>query len=170
MVDVSDGEVHEIAVLVGNFESIDDPKAQRLLNKLKYEIKPSCLTGEAEERGLQLEVGDVSAAGTVYLDRDKMIQVLSNLIHNAIKFTPTGFIRLFVVPQGDRLEIHVKDSGPGIPKKDAEALFEPFRQLGHASQTGEKGSGLGLSLVRLLGIVHFRHHPPRALAKHIRRG
>ncbi len=49
-----DGEVHEIAVLVGNFESIDDAKAQRLLNKLKYEIKPSCLTGEAQESSQSL--------------------------------------------------------------------------------------------------------------------
>ncbi len=49
-----DGEVREIAVLVGNFESIDDPKAQRLLNKLKYEVKPSCLTGEAEETSMSL--------------------------------------------------------------------------------------------------------------------
>jgi len=49
-----DGEVREIAVLVGNFESIDDAKAQRLLNKLKYDIKPTCLTGEEADSSQSL--------------------------------------------------------------------------------------------------------------------
>jgi CheY-like chemotaxis protein len=85
-------------------------------------------------------------------DRVRMVQVVSNLLNNAAKFTDEGaHIRLDVVPQGDRVEIRVQDDGRGIPRERLSDVFELFAQAepGHAG-----GLGIGLSLVRSLVAMH----------------
>jgi len=85
----------------------------------------------------------------VMADRDRLLQVLGNLIDNALKFTPEGG-RITVqarVEEGE-LRLAVDDTGPGIPDRHLSRLFEPFWQ---AQQAGRHGSGLGLSIAK--GIV-----------------
>lgn len=105
----------------------------------------------AEERGLQL-ILDQSSEFPRFIksDKEKLRQVIVNLVSNAVKYTNQGCVTLRLgVKQGDevlRLIIEVEDSGVGISKADQARIFEPFVQVGKPAT--QKGTGLGLSIVR----------------------
>jgi signal transduction histidine kinase/CHASE3 domain sensor protein len=85
----------------------------------------------------------------VLADRDRLLQVLGNLIDNALKFTPEGGRITVQASCGEgHLRVAVTDNGPGIPDRHLPRLFEPFWQ---AQQAGRQGAGLGLSIAK--GIV-----------------
>jgi DNA-binding response OmpR family regulator len=91
-------------------------------------------------------------------DADKIIQVVVNLISNAVKFTNEGEIVCRVVHQGDEIITSIKDSGIGIAKQDHEAVFEQFKQVGGDTLTDKpKGTGLGLPICREI----IEHHGGR---------
>jgi len=93
---------------------------------------------------------DDSVPATVLCDRMRLIQVLNNLVHNAIKFTPAGSVELKVRRVDDQLEFSVKDSGPGIPPEAQELIFEKFRQADGFISREHGGAGLGLALSKHL--------------------
>ena len=79
-------------------------------------------------------------------DHHRILQVLSNLIHNAIKFTPPGgSIHVSVVRKADGCEVSVADTGIGIPQHELKSIFERFRQLVPGDRTG-LGLGLYISM------------------------
>ncbi|MFO8003923.1 PAS domain S-box protein [Thioalkalivibrio sp.] len=85
-------------------------------------------------------------------DRVRLVQIVSNLLDNAVKFTDAeGHIALDVVPEGERVEIRVQDDGKGIPLRHLDNIFEPFVQ---AEPGLGAGLGIGLSLVRGLVELH----------------
>jgi PAS domain S-box-containing protein len=87
-------------------------------------------------------------------DRDRILQALSNLVDNALKFTPKGGrveVGARVEPQEGGLLLWVEDSGPGIAPDDRARLFDPFWQV---SQRDGRGAGLGLSIVEGLVQAH----------------
>jgi PAS domain S-box-containing protein len=87
----------------------------------------------------------------VAVDREKLIQILTNLLGNAAKFTPAGGeVELRLVESGDAgmVRIEVRDSGPGIPADKLEVIFEPFVQLERSLTTPSEGAGLGLAISR----------------------
>jgi signal transduction histidine kinase len=87
-----------------------------------------------------------------------VLQLLLNLLWNAIKFSPeNGFIQIDSRPSGAFLELTVSDSGPGIAADVLPQLFNPFSRSAH---TGETGAGLGLAIVR--HIVELHHGYIRA--------
>ncbi len=82
-------------------------------------------------------------------DHDRVVQVLVNLISNAVKFTPSGRIACRAQAlSGDRVEISVTDSGSGIAREDQAAIFEKFRQVGDTLTQKPSGTGLGLPICR----------------------
>ncbi|MCF7991863.1 MAG: response regulator [Thiohalocapsa sp.] len=85
-------------------------------------------------------------------DRVRLVQIISNLLNNAAKFTDEGGrIELGLVPCGERVEIRVSDDGQGIPRERLSDLFEIFSQI----DTGRGGGlGIGLTLVRSLVAMH----------------
>lgn len=83
-------------------------------------------------------------------DRDRLRQILLNLVGNAVKFTEAGGVGLSLARAGDRLEITVADTGPGIPADRLETIFGEFEQLDHGAAAGQAGTGLGLAIVRRL--------------------
>lgn len=89
----------------------------------------------------------------VYIDKDKMTQVLTNLIGNALKFTDKGSIEISAADLGDRVECKVKDTGRGISREDLPNVFGKFQQFHREAGPGEKGTGLGLSICK--GIVEL---------------
>jgi signal transduction histidine kinase len=106
----------------------------------------------ATAKGLDLKLQRSYAAATVRGDRKRILQVLGNLLGNAIKFTDAGGTILLSMDVGDReVTIAVKDTGPGIAAEDFSTVFEAYR-TGHLQQ--DTGSGLGLFISR--GIVQ-RH-------------
>jgi len=87
----------------------------------------------------------------VAVDREKLIQILTNLLGNAAKFTPAGGdveMRLVETGEARTVQIQVRDSGPGIPRDKLEVIFEPFVQLERSLTTPSEGAGLGLAISR----------------------
>ncbi|MDD3861095.1 MAG: ATP-binding protein, partial [Bacteroidales bacterium] len=79
-------------------------------------------------------------------DKTKLIQVISNLVNNALKYTDTGFIEVCCELKKDQLFFTVKDSGIGIPKEMHEEIFKRFRQIENPNERHHGGSGLGLAI------------------------
>ena len=93
----------------------------------------------------------------VVVDADavRLVQVVSNLIDNAVKYTPdAGHITVAVTTDGHEAVIVVHDDGAGIPFERVDSIFEPFVQLSQSRTAARGGMGLGLSLVRRLTELH----------------
>ncbi len=103
----------------------------------------------ADAAGIVLEAGPVEAR--VRVDADRFTQVLTNLVGNAVKFTPRGgLVRVEAVVRDGAAEVSVTDTGPGIPREAQETVFERFRQLDESDVRQRDGSGLGLAISRSL--------------------
>ncbi|MCY1045096.1 PAS domain-containing sensor histidine kinase [Corallococcus sp. bb12-1] len=106
----------------------------------------------AEAKSLQLVAVVPEGLPTVFADRERALQIFSNLVGNALKFTPEGgSITLRVRAEGGQVRFSVRDTGPGIPPEDLPHLFEPFWQA-HAKR--KEGAGLGLAIVKGLVEAH----------------
>ena len=106
----------------------------------------------AEKKSLALVIRPIHEEALVLCDRDRIIQVLGNLIGNAIKYTPAeGSISVWADSNGSQTRFYVADSGPGIPSAQCSHLFERFWR----GETRQKGAGLGLFIAR--GIVEAHH-------------
>jgi len=104
---------------------------------------------QAATSSITLEYEREDGVPPVYADRHRVLQVLSNLIGNAMKFTPPGgMITYRAASQGASVLITVADNGPGIPKKNLGDIFNPYWQ---AKRTARLGAGLGLPIAK--GIV-----------------
>jgi len=86
----------------------------------------------------------------LYTDREKLKQILLNLLSNAAKFTDEGVIKVSARVVGDRLILAVSDTGIGIPRDALGYIFEEFRQVDMSSTRRHGGTGLGLAIVRKL--------------------
>ena len=110
-----------------------------------------------EEAGHELTVTLPDEPIMVYADPTRLAQVLTNLLHNAVKYTPTpGNVWLEVERQRQdksQLEVRVRDTGMGIPPEMGEHIFEMFGQIDRSLETGYSGLGIGLTLVK--NIVHM---------------
>jgi signal transduction histidine kinase len=120
----------------------------------------------ADEKGLELT--DLGADDLVLpLDRPRVIQVLTNLVANAIKFTPAGgrvVVKAGVV--GERVRIEVCDTGQGIPAAEMLKLFQRFSQIDMSVTRRSGGTGLGLSICKALveahgGVIGAQSEPDR---------
>ncbi|MCS6993185.1 MAG: cell wall metabolism sensor histidine kinase WalK [Anaerolineales bacterium] len=109
---------------------------------------------QAERAGLELTVETASNLPTIPADFARLEQVLVNLIHNAIKFTPPGGqIRLYARLDGKYLRFDVSDTGVGIHPDDLPRIFERFYKADRARTKGG-GTGLGLSIARHIVEAH----------------
>ena len=108
----------------------------------------------AQQKGLELMENFPKAPLEIWSDRDKLIQIWSNLVSNALKFTPTGTITLSVVDKTDAVECAVSDTGCGISEKDLPYVFLKFKQFGTSTDPREKGTGLGLAICKALVELH----------------
>ena len=103
----------------------------------------------AEQRRQTIVCNVEGDLGNICADRDRIVQVFSNLMGNAMKFTPEGgTITVDARPEGKFVQFSVRDNGPGIPEADVKNLFRAYWQ---AKKTAHMGAGLGLAIVR--GIV-----------------
>ena len=91
----------------------------------------------------------------VFIDREKIIQVLTNLVSNSYKFTDKGYVKVSVVKEKDQYVFSVQDSGSGINNSDLPKIFDNFVQVGRTYGPGKKGTGLGLGIVK--GIVELHN-------------
>ncbi len=88
------------------------------------------------------------------VDKDKLTQVFTNLVQNAVKFTEKGNIKIGIEDSGREVLCSVSDTGRGISKEDIPQVFSKFQQFGRADGPGQKGTGLGLSICKGLVELH----------------
>jgi signal transduction histidine kinase len=134
--------------------------APTALEELVQEVQES-FTALAGERNLALEVEPWGEPVVARLDRDKLTQVLVNLLSNSIKHSPDGAaVRLRFRPTaGGGVRLEVEDEGAGIPAGHEERIFERFQQLEVGEERG--GTGLGLTISRQI----VEHHGGRIWAE-----
>ena len=102
---------------------------------------------DAQSKGVSLELASADdMPAMVMCDRMRLLQVVNNLISNAVKFTAAGAIRVSARHDNNRVIIEVSDSGCGIPLEAQQHVFERFRQADNTITREYGGSGLGLSL------------------------
>src|SRR5262249_48200783 len=122
----------------------------RLLEEATESMRPA-----AERRGVSLRVDSPREDLVVVADRGRLMQVLFHLIGNAVKFTGAGgSVTLEARTSGPDIAVCVADTGPGIPERDLERIFDRFYQtpVGDAAKSG--GTGLGLPIARSLVELH----------------
>jgi signal transduction histidine kinase len=109
---------------------------------------------QAEEKGIAL-TQTCPAILTARADREKVEQILLNIVGNAIKFTDRGgSVHIDCTGAGSEVSIEVRDTGRGIPSESLESVFEPFVQVDATRVSGEPhGVGLGLAISRELAVA-----------------
>ena len=112
------------------------------------------LAQQAEAKRLGFEVDVDAGLPPVSTDPERVRQIVTALVSNAVKFTPRGDVRVQarLGGEGRWMEVAVADSGPGVPPEERERIFAPFEQLGEESRTDSlnRGTGLGLTISRQL--------------------
>jgi len=106
----------------------------------------------ATSKGITLKVEPVPGTLEVFADAEAVHQILTNLLENAIKYTPDGgTVTVGAQPSGpNHVEFFVRDSGMGIPPEDLARLFERFYRVDKARSRALGGTGLGLAIVKHL--------------------
>ncbi|MEM7801365.1 MAG: ATP-binding protein [Chloroflexota bacterium] len=138
ILDLSKVEAGEEELLL---ESID---VVGLLHEISSLCQPLVIKSQNE---LELNLLD-SPIETVLSDRQKLFQILLNLISNALKFTENGRVTVTVeaLTDEDQMVVRVRDNGIGIPEEKIHTLFQPFHQLDNDLNRKYEGSGLGLAI------------------------
>jgi len=118
---------------------------RELLDALRAELEP-----QAQARGLYMRVAVDSEPQRVVTDADRLRQVLTNLVGNAVKFTPQGGVTIRVTRAGESIIVAVQDTGVGIASDQQERIFDEFYQADQSNTRTAGGAGLGLTISRRL--------------------
>lgn len=141
-------DVIEISKIEAGEISID--KETFDLNKLFNEVLNENKI-HANSKGIKLELVSNNSELFIFSDRNKIKQIMTNLVANAIKFTDLGVVSIsYQTSEGNLLIINVKDTGIGIAISDQKIIFERFRQIENFNTKIHKGTGLGLSIVKAI--------------------
>ena len=114
---------------------------------------------KAQEKGIRLIIRYPKNDTMLYVDVDKIIQVFTNILGNAMKFTPTeGVVKVayrILAADNNFIQIAIADNGIGIPFDDLQRIFNKFEQVHHtAFKASERGTGLGLSIAEGIIKIH----------------
>ncbi len=155
-----------LVVIVGDYLDVSRIEQGRMRYDFSdFDLKPlvETIVNEFQPNihvsGLTLDT-DFSKADDcfVHADQGKLKQVISNLIDNAIKYTPRGSIHISLVrTNNDKIQLRVKDTGVGIDKDIIPKLFDKFSRAPGASQTNISGTGLGLYVAKKMMEAHRGH-------------
>mgnify|MGYP001167328616 FL=1 len=107
-----------------------------------------------ERKPIRLRVDIDKDFPRVLADENRLVQILFNLLHNAVKYTDEGFIRIQAVRQNRMAEIRVEDTGVGIAEKDLSNIFLPYEQAERHTDKNRGGFGLGLAICKQLVELH----------------
>ena len=114
---------------------------------------------EAQRHGHAMELDITEELPEITGDRERIVQVMMNVVSNSIKYTPDGGrIRISAGRQDRRVWMEVADNGIGIPKEDRGRIFERFYRVDKARSRESGGTGLGLSIAKEIIDRHGGHH------------
>lgn len=118
------------------------------LNKIVMEV----IDTFRHEQKHQIYLIDSANMTTVYADRERLIQLFTNLISNAVKFSPEGGkVAVQLINKNERIQVTIKDDGIGIPDEELSDLFTKFKRIDNSTRKKIGGTGLGLAISK--GIV-----------------
>ena len=110
---------------------------------------------ENDFKSKQVEVDILAESQPFYRDKDKICQVMINILSNALKYTcPGGLLQLKVTADFDKIIFSAKDTGLGISKEDLPFIFERFYRADKARNRGTGGTGIGLTISKVLIEAH----------------
>ena len=160
--DIIKGNVDRLARLINDILDISKIESGRIglaravldINKLAEGVI-STLRPEADKKHIALKSLFHTPLPDVYIDPDKIVQVFTNLIENAIKFTPeNGEITVEIKDKEKHIECSIADTGRGISPENLKKLFVRFQQFDRIHGPGAKGTGLGLAITKELIKLH----------------
>jgi PAS domain S-box-containing protein len=136
--------LHQAAVASGRVAvEVEDVDVAALARRVVEELRP-----QAEDKALDLRFRAGDHLPWAVTEPRFLRLILSNLVGNAIKFTPAGVVEVAVEERGDALRLRVSDSGPGIAPEDQGRVFDPFERGEREAAGFVPGLGLGLAVVR----------------------
>ncbi len=130
-------ESHQIPM---SFESLD---IKGLINSVTQGFEK-----QAKDKDIKLIMDIGKEIPKITADKDRLEQVIVNLVDNAIKYTNNGTVRIFARKTDNMLQIDVEDTGIGIPEKDIPRIFERFYRVDKGRSREMGGTGLGLAIVK----------------------
>ncbi len=160
--DITYQETERLIKLVQNMLTISRIEGERLelniqstnLNELVNRVFEE-LKIKAKEKSINLNLVSYPEKLTSNIDKDKIEEVLENIIGNAIKYTPNnGTVSIYFTVEENEVLIHVSDTGLGISKEDLSKLFTKFGRLEQAKQSQTQGTGLGLYISKQIIELH----------------
>jgi len=149
------GDIVDISKLeVGLLNIIKTPcHLDSLMQELDTFYNEMILREPDKKLALILTEPEPASGLTAYIDTNRVKQILTNLIDNAIKFTEFGFIEYGYRLDGDRIIFHVKDTGIGMDEYRLKIIFERFRQADETITVKYGGTGLGLAISKDLAVL-----------------
>jgi PAS domain S-box-containing protein len=157
---IADANISRLIALINDLLDIEKMESGKLAMDIRqcqlsevFERSIGGVIGFAEQQKVHLTAQDTDAVA--FADRDRLVQVLVNLISNAIKFSPReSTVRVEAATIDDFVEVRVIDSGRGVPAEYREVIFERFQQVKLTDATKKGGSGLGLAICKAIVEQH----------------
>tara|TARA_B100002051_G_C16745815_1_gene647530 strand:- start:1321 stop:2655 length:1335 start_codon:yes stop_codon:yes gene_type:complete len=145
-----------LVLLVNDFLEVARLQSgQMTITKQRFKLDALCaevvntLTQDASNKGLKLSYISNNSL-SISSDKQRLTQVLTNIVSNAIKYTNSGSVTIEAMEKRGRIHIYVKDTGTGISAEDQRKLFLPFTRVGNVDDTDTIGSGLGMWITKHL--------------------
>ncbi len=125
----------------------------RLSEVVRHAMQPLVINANA--KNIALNFHPALSEPIVRADRLRVLQIFSNLLTNAVKFTDSGgSVDVSIEPTRDVVKVKVRDTGLGIAKEEMPYIFDRYRQTATKATAGESGAGLGLAIVREMVLLH----------------
>ena len=158
---IAKGNIDRLGRLINNvldFQKIESGKMaydiqENDLNEVLTEVHQS-MSVLSKKKGLDLRAELEEGLAKAKFDRDRIVQVLTNLMSNAIYNTEKGSVILAAKKENDGVHIRVQDAGIGIPAEDIPKLFQPFEQVDGNRAKKKGGTGLGLAISKEIILAH----------------
>ncbi len=159
--EVITSESQRLSRLIGNVLNFSRSKRNRLVLRKETAVVDDIIQSTLKNFAPSLKARNVAiefkagAGKSVEVDPDALEQILNNLFSNTEKYAAAGG-RLYIEShnRNGRTRITVQDHGPGIPKRDAARIFQPFYRISSKTTDGVAGTGIGLSIARELARLH----------------
>ncbi|MBX9693460.1 MAG: HAMP domain-containing histidine kinase [Cyanobacteria bacterium] len=155
-------EMHRLVRMADSFLDMERIESGKLELELEdtdvswiFESAAAAVSGVADAKSIEID-WQILAAEKIFCDRDRVIQVLVNLLSNALKFSPkksTVTVRAELI-EPNMVQFSVEDAGPGIPLDMREKLFQRFSQLEREHELKRPGSGFGLYVCQMIVEAH----------------
>lgn len=143
--DIVDISIIESGQVVLNYKNV---KLGKVLEELKVIIDASKIKQSRPKVEVIYQIASSLRDLDLYIDATRLLQVIINLMTNALKYTPEGVVKLKIVKVGQELKIDVSDTGVGIPLDEQHKIFQRFSKIDRADHFNMPGIGLGLSITR----------------------